>query len=917
MEENDKTLPTTQRTNEQNEEIEESIETQKSKKPLKDEEIIKLFKSIKIVSDDLLTMAKDLINFSFELNSLKNIGLFLTYENLDILKNLNTNQNIKVLLALSKIYNNLLSNDSLYSSYFLEFNEDKTNIILQTIDESISLIQKLDGFVFDPEIFNFKTKIISIIKCFYYNFKNKITNDVYIQKLYDFLNSVPYEFFSENFNELNKNKELYDVWKSEDKDKINSFEDKFAQINNYYEQLEAFRKFVDCNCGEVTYDSVGGEQTTEKKEEEKKEIDPSKIEFYNQYGLLLLKFCKYHHYIFLNKENNEAKKDEKQKEKVRVAFVLDNIKFDEDKKDDEKNEEKNEEKNNEQKEENTDDEGRPKPKKEENEKVQNLMDQKLFSSVTESEEYNKMIKKLLEYYLDKTKSLEEDPKIKSIRNQMTYFLSILDVESYVPLYLKEFGSITISDNFTPSFLTNVPSRSSNNFYLETRKDETMLVFIEFFLEDKTKDITFEVNKYEFSSNTFQPIFKEEKIVDTFKFFILCRGYSLYQIVFNNKYSWFTSKDVNYRIALLKLINKTAKGIITDQKKDEEEEDNKKEEQKKDEDIKEDIVEEKENEEESNEDKFYCKLNGKNICFNHKKINQKIQEFEEKEENKEIINIPVILYLNNLRIVSIKKSENKISEIEFIEHIENDEKFIPKHFFDFTLVKYIKKSLKIKPAESKNKKIIISIFSQNRDLSALYNEVNEQVKALNVSTINNSLNDAETLNYLQKIGFYPSEIIEGYQVEYKLYDLCEQSLIYHLYLTNLNKNPPKKSVLFLEFDKLVVNAAVFNEGAILTKLKGTKEKDSNWKSSYFNNIKADDTNGILDFLENANDTFEGIDLVLSYIDNSEEKKKKVIELFENIKKHCQEKINPPINVFVYEEKEIANNIFNYMNLFYNN
>ena len=49
----------------------------------------------------------------------------------------------------------------------------------------------------------------------------------------------------------------------------------------------------------------------------------------------------------------------------------------------------------------------------------------------------------------------------------------------------------------------------------------MLIFIEFFLEDKTKDITFEVNKYELFSNSFKPIFKEEKINDRFKFFILC------------------------------------------------------------------------------------------------------------------------------------------------------------------------------------------------------------------------------------------------------------------------------------------------------------------------------------------------------------------------------------------------------------
>ena len=54
------------------------------------------------------------------------------------------------------------------------------------------------------------------------------------------------------------------------------------------------------------------------------------IDFYNKYGLLILKFCKYHQYIFLNK-------DEKNNEKIhelnsadpnrsRVVFLLDKIK---------------------------------------------------------------------------------------------------------------------------------------------------------------------------------------------------------------------------------------------------------------------------------------------------------------------------------------------------------------------------------------------------------------------------------------------------------------------------------------------------------------------------------------------------------------------------------------------------------------
>ena len=751
MEENDKTLSTTARSIETTKE--KDINPENNKESLKDEEIVDLLKKLDIDSQDLLTLVNDLIYFSFELKALKNIDLILTFDNLNILKKLSSKENIKINLILSKIYMNIMNNESLYSSYLLTIEEDKTNLLIQIIEECISLIQKLNGFVFDEELFKFKEKTLSFIKCFYYNCKSKISNEISTRKLQELIDSFPTQYFSETYNELNKDKDLYEIVKSEDQEKINNFEEKFAQINNYYEQYDAFRRFVECNSGVVTYASVGGEENPETKEEKKSEIDQNKIDFYNKYGLLILKFCKYHQYIFLNKENKEAenkekKENEEEQENVRVVFLLDKIKQaeDEEKKEEEKKEEeqkKEEEKKEEEqkKEEEKKEENNEQAKKQGNKKIENLMNEKLFISVTESKEYNELIKKEINNYLNITKSLENDPKIKTIREQMSYFLSIIDIESYVPLYLTDFSKITISDNFTPSFLTNVPAGKTNELYLETRMNETMLVYIEFSQEDKSKDITFEVNKYEISSNSFKPIFKEEKIEDTFKFFILCNGYSLYQIIFNNYYSWFTSKDVNYRIALLRLIEKPKKDLNLGQN---EEKEIKTEEEKKEDDKEKEKEEKKEDdkEEEKDEkvdDKFYCYFNGKNNCFNQNDITKKIKDFEEKKDEN-VLNIPIILYLNTLRIVSLNKDEIKI-----IESKEDDEQFIPKHIFDYQIIEYLKKTLKIKPAEAKNKKITLSLFSQNRDLSVLFKEVDDQIKALSVSTINNTLNDADSLN----------------------------------------------------------------------------------------------------------------------------------------------------------------------------
>ena len=896
MEQNDDTMASTERKNnlkKEKEENDEDLELDKKEEPLKDEEIVNLFKNIKFDSKDLPSLVNDFEKFNCHLKYLKNISLFLTPDNFYILRKINDMDNIKILMTLSQVYVNIMSNESLYSNYLLSLTDEKAGIVLQIVDECVALIEKLAGFVFDKDFSRFKFKTYDFIKSLYCNCKNKISNDIYLKKLLDFLDSVPYDLFSDSFNELIYDKQLFEVWKSQKKEKITSFEDKFSQITNYYEQYEAFRKFVQSNSGDVPFASVGGEE--EKKEEGKNESDSNLVDFYQQYGLLILKFCKYHQYIFLNKENEEGNKkiEGLVNEKIRVVFLLDKVKLDEEEK---KDEEKEKEIKEEDKKDEEQKEGEKKEKDDDNQKIENYMNEKLFVSEADSDDYKCLIKKEINNYLKATQSLEDNENIKKVRDQMSYYLSILDVENYVPLYLADFSKITISDNFTPSYLVNVPSGKTLDFYLQTKKNEKMLIFIEFFLEDKTKDITFEINKYEQVSNSFKPIFKEEKINDRFKFFILCGEYSLYQIVFNNNYSWFTSKDVHYRISLLRLVDKPKKDIIIEQNDFGEQ---KKENKEDKEDMK----------DECDENNFKCLLNGKKMKFNYNEINKKIEDYDN-NENENIINIPVILYLNNLRIVSIDKGQ-----VKFIENIEDDENFIPKHTFEYYIINYLKKTLKIKPAEAKNKKIILSIFSQNRDLSALYNEVEEQIKALNISTINNSINDNETVNYLQKIGFYPAEVIDGYKVEYKLYDLCEQSLIYHLFLSNLNKMPLKKSVLFMQFDKLVVNAAVFSEGSIFTKLKGKKEKDSKWKSSYFNNIKTSDVNGILDLLENANDTFEGIELALSYVDCDEEKKKEVLELFETIKKHCQEKINPPVKVIVYEQDEIANKVFNYMNLFY--
>ena len=842
-----------------------------------DEKILKSFQILNPNIDDLITFVNDLSLFNHELKSFKNISFFINSENLDILKKINAKDNIKINLILSKIYNNIISNESLYSQYLIEITEEKINLIMQIIDECIILIQKLQGFVFDPELFKFKEKTLSLIKCIYFNCKSKITNAAIIQKLEELLESFPTQFYSETYNELNKDKDLYDILRSKDVDKINNFEDKFAQINSYYEQFEAFKKFVECNSGVTIYSKIGdfGEELVNTKEN----IDLEQLDFYQNYGMLLLKFCKYHQYIFLNKEEkeeeNKNKDEENDADNIRVVFLLDKIKqnVNEEKKENEI-EEKKENSENGQNEQNISNKNKG------NKKIIDIMNQKSFVSMVESKEYNELIKKEINKYLEITKEYANDPKLKTVIEQMNYFLSILDVESYVPLYLSDFSKITISDNFTPSFLTNVPAGKTNQFYLETKTNETMLVFIEFNLEDKSKDISFEVNKYEIYSNEFKNIFKEEKIEDTFKFFILCSGYSLYQIIFDNYYSWFTSKDVNYRFGLLRLLDKPMKSLDNGEDNEDERDDN------------EEYIDNN-----NDKNKFYCKINGKNIGFNIEKIYEKIKICSEKKDEN-IIYIPVILYLNTLRIISFTEGENEDNQISIKEYKDEEEELITKSFFEYKTKHYLSKILKLKSSDCTNKKIILSIYSQNRDLSDLNEEIAEQIKS-----VISSKKDNNHINYLKKIGFYPEEEIEGYKLDIKLYDLCEQSLIYHIIKTKSENKEITKPILFMIFDEKVVNASIFNKNSVLSELTD--------KKNYLSNVDISDENKVFEFLENINETMKGIELVLSLVDYKD--KKKIEELIEKIKKFCEEKLK--VNMVVYNENDMGKNVFKYMNLFY--
>lgn len=777
--------------------------------------------------DEQQTLINSLIEFERHVKSIENINSILAKENLEFLKKLALKDNPRINLLLSKIYLNIISNNSLYNEYLLSIkgsDKDKINNLFILIESCISLVEKLNTFIISSEIFHFKNKILELLKCIYYNCRTKIKDDEKLAKLLELMNSLPSKFFSQSFLELNKSRDLYEVSTTKSQEKISLFEEQFSKINNYYEQYDVFKKFIQYNSG-ANFSSIHEESfNNDGESQEKGEDDDSS--FYISYGTLILKFCKYHKYMFLDKEEETPSRrfsnDEEEEDKnKRIIFLFDK-------------KEKNKEEENIERE----------------QKVQNLLKNKQFTSLVDCKEYRNLIKTEIKYYLNITKHMEEIPRIKLVREHLLYYLKTLDIETYYPLYLKNFTKISINDNFTPSFSINVPAGSVNKLYFETPKDEDTFIYLEFSLEDKTKDINFELNKFEPSKNKYISMFKEEKIKNTFTFLIFCDDYFLYEIVFDNYYSWFNSKDINYRISLLKL-----------KKKDEKE--------------------------------YDFLINGKNYSFNKEtNINKEEQEPD----------IPIILNMNSLRICSSKLEEsekdinndNKENELVFKEYKENDEKIIPKHLFNYLLVNHIKKN---NPKHDK-KRLKISIFSQNPDLLNLSKELKEKYE---------QYVNFEEKNYIKYIGFIPDEKLDDFIIKYQLFDKNEQIIFNHIFSCINEDMKISNSILIIEFSDLDISSIVWNNGEFYSKVKGKKYDLNNIDIDKIDELLylIKDIHGNFEGLE--------IIICLNN-DIKEENKTKISEQIEKIKKYCQEIVNPPIKIYEYNQEDICQNAVKNMNLF---
>ena len=459
---------------------------------------------------------------------------------------------------------------------------------------------------------------------------------------------------------------------------------------------------------------------------------------------------------------------------------------------------------------------------------------------------------------------------------ITNYLSNILININNSEYYKEINLNNFSLEIGIKNKINIPSGESKYININTNNNNS-IIYIEFDIKDNINnniDITFNLYKYQKIEKTidekdkkisyynFQLLYNLTNINKQTKIILFSQEPSLYKIEFDNHYSWMKGKEILYRVLILKCLENEI------------------------------IIPENNIKFDSN---IYCYFEGKNQTFYFNEIDNDIKEKKMQKENNEIV-ISVLIYLNIIRIINTK--EEKLNFLEFKD--ENKDNILTNFFFEKKIFNYIQ-SLNLK----NNEKIILNIFSLNHNLSSNNEKIEEMINALSTETINNTKNK-KVINSIEKIGIFPNFKRKIPNLIYNIFHLSDLFLIYFLYKSIEKKIYIQNSLIFINFDKYTSNVSLFNEGGIYNNLKGFPYNNNN-----YNNIK----NKYYSFIKKANDSFDGIFLVITFTDLEDDIKNNVFNIVNDIKEICK-KIDPPIDIYFIDDDNYVYDIFKYIHLFYN-
>ena len=933
-----------------------------------------------------------------------NLENIITEKNLNNFQKLNEIENIEVDLLLTKIYNKIFSSEYLYTTFFSdqEENEDKIDITLALIEEVLQNIENFDDAVISLENFQLKGNILKLIKFMKINLKKSLDKDD-IKQLDTYVNDLPNKFYSKNYIQIMKYKSKlfknnYELLKN-----IEKIDELFSDLESYYEQLSAIENLfsdieLDNEEEKKNYISVSKKDIKKKKkkkkskkredsdededeDEDEEDINSGKEEKEKiteedliNYGQFLVNICVYQKFIFqseekkLNTKNSEEKKQKSKQKQTKTKSKKKPSKEENEEEEEGEGEEEEdgekEENNEEEEEEEEESEDDPqnclniflkdisqkttgkKKKGKDNLKLRDLLKDKICLSSMERKNLFEIIKKNAQNFNNLTKN-KKSQELKEIKEKLDLYITSIQEDKNITIEPTKINHVKYYNNFSNN-KTTIPNRDSKVFYIQNAQNQKGLLLIEFFVTDEKKDIIFTLSRYDLDSDDFTEIYNTGKINKKCKICVYFDEKSLYQLEFNNEYSWFNSKEINYNISMFKLydeknipkeneikekIDNIDNNINDEEKLDIDEENNnipkknkdekkKKTEKKKEKEIKEEKEEEINTKEAkisqaliNNEEeiKFICINDNVNYEFNCNKIYKKIKDYQETQKNnpppKSSFEISVLIYQNKIRFVNIDEN----NKIKYSECCDEKDNVISKKFFNKVVFNYLKENNK--PANEKentDNKVIINLYSQNKNLSQISSKIKESISALQDYSINNEdkFQNKIYTQFLEKLGFYPDKKIFNYEIKYNLYDFTDQCLIYHLFLNHIQERHLDNSALVMIFDKDIIHITSMHQNVIFNKFKIWEK---NMKVKYYSKIKCDEIKTIFNFIKALSESFDGFDLVLCSM-NNEEKKEEMENKFKQIKQFTDENVEEGIRIFVYDEDKFIVDMFKYIEMF---
>lgn len=447
----------------------------------------------------------------------------------------------------------------------------------------------------------------------------------------------------------------------------------------------------------------------------------------------------------------------------------------------------------------------------------------------------------------------------------------------------------------------VPSADKYFFIIDVKNPLT-LIFLAFKVD--YKDIGFIVEKFDEPTQQFKQIFFLEKVFCEsvyHKTLLFAQEKGLYKITFNNYYSWYNQKIVDYYSIILS--------------------------------SSENIEGNKEPKIESNPEdkKIFFNFNNKKYTFNISRIkkycdalfglpspalkegNLKEEEILDTNAEKKValkgsclvdidsnIYFSLLISENIIRIVKLgqgKEEESKV--IEYEEKVDENSKIkdgsneesqrVTQEYFE-NIIYELLQNYSSGNEELKDKngtKINISVFSLNNMLQTKNKAVAKTLKSISSNALSFSVNQ-EMANSIKKIGLYPSTLISLYpNINYNCFDISEQCLLYHLYSETLKeKIDIKNAMCLIFFDKYQSQIALFSNGSIVKSYQNISfDKNKNLNDS----IKE-----IIKFVETFNESLETVDLIFCYSERDENE----MTNFYNEMRNAVSNSDPVINVVGY-------------------